>query len=41
MLYKVRYMYWFFPQSVLLQPLKADLVRTNNTCFLGFVSNNL
>ena len=31
----------FFYQSVLLQPLEADLVRTNNKCILRFASDNL
>ena len=31
----------FFFQSVLLQPLEAALVRTNNKCILGFTSDNL
>jgi len=30
-----RYLYSFFFQSVLLQPLEANLVRTNNKCILG------
>ena len=31
----------FFFQSVLLQPLEAALVRTNNKCILGFALDNL
>ena len=30
-----------FFQSVLLQPLEADLVQTNNKCIFGFASDNL
>jgi len=31
----------FFFQSVLLQPLEADLVLMNNKCILVFASDNL